>query len=197
MSDAPQVELYDTTLRDGAQQADLSYTIEDRLRILHKLDQVGFPFVEGGWPGANPRDTEFFKLATKETLKTSTLTAFGMTRRAGERAEDSQVLRDLLDAGTEVVCLVGKAWDLHVTEALRTDLDEGVAMVRDSIAFLNGAGPAGVLRRRALLRRVPLRSRVRDGGARRRRGSRRRAPRALRHERRDAAVRHRADRRRG
>ena len=140
MSDAPQVELYDTTLRDGAQQADLSYTIEDRLRILHKLDQVGFPFVEGGWPGANPRDTEFFKLATKETLKTSTLTAFGMTRRAGERAEDSQVLRDLLEAGTEVVCLVGKAWDFHVTEALRTDLDEGVAMVRDSVAFLKAQG---------------------------------------------------------
>jgi 2-isopropylmalate synthase len=137
---APRVELYDTTLRDGAQQADLSYTVEDRLRILHKLDQVGFPFVEGGWPGANPRDTEFFRLATKETLSTSTLTAFGMTRRAGERAEDSQVLRDLLDAGTEVVCLVGKAWDLHVTEALRTDLDEGVAMVRDSVAFLRGQG---------------------------------------------------------
>ena len=130
------VELYDTTLRDGAQQADLSYTIEDRLRILHKLDQIGFPYVEGGWPGANPRDTEFFQLATKETLQHATLTAFGMTRRAGERAENSAVLRDLLDAGTEVVCLVGKAWDLHVTEALRTDLDEGVAMVRDSVAFL-------------------------------------------------------------
>ncbi len=134
------VELYDTTLRDGAQQADLSYTVEDRLRILHKLDQVGFPFVEGGWPGANPRDTEFFQLATKETLKTSTLTAFGMTRRAGERADGSQALRDLLDAGTEVVCLVGKAWDLHVTEALRTDLAEGVAMVADSVAFLRAQG---------------------------------------------------------
>jgi 2-isopropylmalate synthase len=134
------VELYDTTLRDGAQQADLSYTVEDRLRILHKLDQIGFAFVEGGWPGANPRDTEFFKLATKETLDRSQLTAFGMTRRAGERAEDSPVLRDLLDAGTEVVCLVGKAWDFHVTEALRTTLDEGVAMVRDSIAFLHGQG---------------------------------------------------------
>jgi 2-isopropylmalate synthase len=134
------VELYDTTLRDGAQRADLSYSIEDRLRILHRLDQVGFPYVEGGWPGANPRDTEFFKLATKETLDHATLTAFGMTRKAGERAEDSQVLRDLLDAGTEVVCLVGKAWDLHVTEALRTDLTEGVAMVRDSIAFLRAQG---------------------------------------------------------
>ena len=136
----PTVELYDTTLRDGAQQADLSYTVEDRLRILHKLDQVGFPFVEGGWPGANPRDTEFFELATKETLTTSTLTAFGMTRKAGERADGSQVLRDLLDADTEYVCLVGKAWDLHVTEALRTDLDEGIAMVRDSVAFLRAQG---------------------------------------------------------
>ena len=134
------IELYDTTLRDGAQQAELSYTIEDRLRILHKLDQVGFPFVEGGWPGANPRDTEFFRLAAKETLQRATLTAFGMTRKAGERAEDSQVLRDLLDANTEVVCLVGKAWDLHVTEALRTDLREGVAMVRESVAFLRAQG---------------------------------------------------------
>jgi 2-isopropylmalate synthase len=134
------VELYDTTLRDGAQQADLSYTVEDRLRILHKLDQIGFPYIEGGWPGANPRDTEFFRLAAKETLEHAQLTAFGMTRRAGERSEDSQVLRELLDAGTEIVCLVGKAWDLHVTEALRTDLAEGVAMVRDSVAFLRAQG---------------------------------------------------------
>ncbi len=134
------VELYDTTLRDGAQQADLSYTVEDRLRILHKLDQIGFPYIEGGWPGANPRDTEFFQLATKETLQHAELTAFGMTRRAGERTQDAQALRDLLDAGTEVVCLVGKAWDLHVTEALRTDLNEGVAMVRDSVTFLRGQG---------------------------------------------------------
>ena len=111
----------------------------------------------------------------RRPCSTQQLTAFGMTRKAGERAEDSQVLRDLLEAGTEVVCLVGKAWDLHVTEALRTDLDEGVAMVRDSVAFLQGAGPAGVLRRRALLRRVPLRSRVRDGGAGRRRGDRARS----------------------
>jgi 2-isopropylmalate synthase len=136
----PKVELYDTTLRDGAQRAGLSYSIEDRLRILHKLDQLGFPYVEGGWPGANPRDSEFFKLATKERLEHATLTAFGMTRKAGERADDSAVLRELLDAGTEVICLVGKAWDLHVTDALRTDLAEGVAMVRDSIAFLRREG---------------------------------------------------------
>ncbi len=134
------VELYDTTLRDGAQGTGLSYSIEDRLRILHKIDQLGVPYIEGGWPGANPRDTEFFKLATKETLEHATLTSFGMTRRAAERAEDSAVLRELLDTGTEVVCLVGKASALHVTQALRSDLGEGVAMVRDSIAFLRSQG---------------------------------------------------------
>jgi 2-isopropylmalate synthase len=138
--DAVRIELYDTTLRDGAQQADLSYTVEDRLRILHKLDQVGFPYVEGGWPGANPRDSEFFRLAAKETLRHAQLTAFGMTRKAGEGADRSPALRDLLDAGTDVVCLVGKTWDLHVIEALRTDLEEGVAMVRDSVAFLTAEG---------------------------------------------------------
>ncbi len=140
MSEVRRVELYDTTLRDGAQRAGISYTIEDRLRILHKLDQLGVPYVEGGWPGANPRDSEFFRLATKETLRNATLTAFGMTRRVGERAEESQVLRELLDAGTEVVCLVGKSWDLHVTQALRTDLAGGLAMIRDSIAFLRREG---------------------------------------------------------
>ena len=140
MTEGLQVELYDTTLRDGAQGTGLSYSVEDRMRILHKLDQLGVPYIEGGWPGANPRETEFFRLATKETLQHATLTAFGMTRKAGERAETSSVLRDLLDAGTEVVCLVGKAWDLHVTETLRTDLDEAVSMVADSIAFLRGEG---------------------------------------------------------
>jgi 2-isopropylmalate synthase len=133
---AREVELYDTTLRDGAQRAGLSFSIEDRLRILRKLDSLGFPFVEGGWPGANPRETEFFKLAAEERLEHATLTAFGMTRKAGESADRSPVLRDLLDAGTEVICLVGKSWDLHVTEALRAELAEGLTMVRDSVAFL-------------------------------------------------------------
>jgi 2-isopropylmalate synthase len=135
-----EVELYDTTLRDGAQGTGFSYTIEDRLRILHKLDQLGVPYIEGGWPGANPRDTEFFRLAAKQELQHATLSAFGMTRKAGEAAERSAVLRDLLDAGTGVVCIVGKSWDLHVREALRTDLDEAVAMVRDSVAFLAAEG---------------------------------------------------------
>jgi 2-isopropylmalate synthase len=137
---AVRVELYDTTLRDGAQAPGLSYTVEDRMRILHKLDQLGVPYIEGGWPGANPRDSEFFRLASKERLTHARLVAFGMTRRAGERAEDSPGLRELLDAGTETVCFVGKSWDLHVTKALRTDLDEGVAMVRDTVRFLRSQG---------------------------------------------------------
>ena len=106
---ASPAELYDTTLRDGAQRVGLSYTAEDRLRILHKLDELGFPYVEGGWPGANPRDTEFFRLASREPLRHSTLTAFGSTRKAAERAGASPVLRDMLEAGTSVVCLVGKS----------------------------------------------------------------------------------------
>ena len=140
MSSRPRVELYDTTLRDGALAPGLSYSVEDRMRILHKLDQLGVPLIEGGWPGANPRDTEFFRLATKEKLQHAELVAFGMTRRAGERAEDSAILGELLDAGTETVCFVGKSWDLHVEKALRTELEEGVAMVRDTVRHLRAQG---------------------------------------------------------
>ncbi len=137
---APAVELYDTTLRDGAQRAGLSFSVEDKLKVLHALDDLGMPLVEGGWPGANPRDTEFFRLAVREPLTRSQLAAFGMTRRPGERAGASPVLRDMLEAGTEVVCLVGKSSDLHVTEAIRTTLEENLAMVADSIAFLRAEG---------------------------------------------------------
>jgi 2-isopropylmalate synthase len=133
-------EIYDTTLRDGAQRAGLQFSVEDKLKVLHALDSIGVPYVEGGWPGANPRDTEFFRLAAQERLQHSTLTAFGMTRRAGEPAAGSPVLRDVMDAGTSVVCLVGKSWDLHVTEALRTTLDENLAMVADSVALLVDEG---------------------------------------------------------
>jgi 2-isopropylmalate synthase len=129
-------ELYDTTLRDGAQMVGLSFSVEDKLKVLHALDGLGVPFVEGGWPGSNPKDTEFFRVARSEPLRRATLTAFGSCRRPGERAQDSSVLRDLLAAETEVVTLVGKAWDVHVTETLRAAPDEGLRMIEDSIRFL-------------------------------------------------------------
>ena len=131
----PQVELYDTTLRDGAQRAGLSFSVEDKLKVLHALDGLGVPFVEGGWPGANPRDTEFFRLAAQEKLQRTTLSAFGMTRKADERADRSAVLRELLDAQTEVVCLVGKSSPLHVTLTLETTPEENLRMIADSVAF--------------------------------------------------------------
>jgi 2-isopropylmalate synthase len=140
MTDPRTVELYDTTLRDGAQMVGLSLTLEDKLRIMQRLDEIGVAYVEGGWPGANPKDSEFFRLASRERIETATLTAFGMCRRPGERAEQSAGLRQLLEAGTSVICIVGKSWDRHVTDALRTDLTEGVAMIADSVAFLVGEG---------------------------------------------------------
>jgi 2-isopropylmalate synthase len=136
----PDVELYDTTLRDGAQMVGLAFSLEDKLKILHAVDGLGVPYVEGGWPGANPKDTEFFRLANRERLAHTTLTAFGMCRRPRERAAESPLVQDLLDAETEVVCVVGKTWDLHVTETLRTMLAEGIAMIADTIAFLSGEG---------------------------------------------------------
>ena len=131
------IEIYDTTLRDGTQRAGLSLTAQDKLRVARLLDDLGVAFIEGGWPGANPKDDEFFaRAATELDLKTATLTAFGSTRRPGVAAVDDPGLVPLLDAGTDVVCLVGKTWDLHVTEALRTDLDEAVRMAADTVAFL-------------------------------------------------------------
>ncbi|HEV2370470.1 MAG TPA: citramalate synthase, partial [Acidimicrobiales bacterium] len=135
------MDVYDTTLRDGSQQEGLSLTVDDKLRVAEQLDHLGVAYIEGGWPGANAKDTEFFRRAPGELdLHTATLVAFGSTRRAGAKAEEDETLRGLLDAGTEAVCLVGKSWDYHVTEALRTSLDEGVRMVADSIAYLKGRG---------------------------------------------------------
>ena len=131
------VDVYDTTLRDGSQQEGLSLTVDDKLRVAEQLDHLGVAWIEGGWPGANAKDTEFFRRAPRElSLHTARLAAFGMTRRAGVKAEEDEVLRYLLDAGTEAVCIVGKAWDYHVLEALQTTLDEGVRMVADSVAYL-------------------------------------------------------------
>ena len=135
------VEIYDTTLRDGAQREGISLTVEEKLRIARLLDELGVHYIEGGWPGALPKDTEFFKRAEKELeLEHATLVAFGSTRRADAAAEDDPQLQALLDASTEVICVVGKSWDYHVTEALRTSLDEALAMVADTVRFLRTEG---------------------------------------------------------
>ena len=109
--------------------------------MAEQLDHLGVDYIEGGWPGANPKDAEFFERAPAELrLERSQLVAFGSTRRAGVKADDDEVLRNLVKAGTPVACIVAKSWDYHVTEALRTTLDEAVAMVSDSVEFLRNAG---------------------------------------------------------
>jgi 2-isopropylmalate synthase len=131
------VDIFDTILRDGSQQEGLSLTVDDKLRVAEQLDHLGVTFIEGGWPGANPKDVEFFARAVKELhLTTATLVAFGSTRRAGVRPETDAVLANLIDAGAPVACIVAKTWDRHVAEALRTSLDEAVAMVSDSVRYL-------------------------------------------------------------
>ena len=135
------VEIYDTTLRDGSQLEGISLTVDDKLRIAEQLDLLGVAYIEGGYPGANPKDDEFFERAKTELhLETSRFTAFGSTRRPRGRVDSDDSLARLVAAGTEVVCIVGKCWDYHVTEALGTTLDEGVAMVADSVAFLAESG---------------------------------------------------------
>jgi len=136
-----QVEIYDTTLRDGAQLEGISLTVDDKLRIAEQLDWLGVHYVEAGWPGSNPKDDEMFRRARTELdLPTSKLVAFGSTRRVKGKVDSDDTLRHLVEAQTEAVCIVGKSWDYHVTEALNTTLDEGRAMVADSVEFLVGQG---------------------------------------------------------
>ncbi len=137
----PDVEICDTTLRDGTQQEGISLTARDKLKVAALLDDLGVAYIEGGRPGANLKDDEFFRRARTELpLRNAELVAFGATRRANRRPDDDEQLDALLAAGTKVVCLVGKAWDYHVEHALRTSLDEAAAMVEDSVAFLKGKG---------------------------------------------------------
>jgi 2-isopropylmalate synthase len=135
------VEVFDTTLRDGLQVEGVSATVDDKLRIAEQLDHLGVHYIEGGWPGANPKDIEFFQRALTELrLTTSTMVAFGSTRRPRGKVDDDTTLRNLLDANTSAVCIVAKSWDYHVLEALQTTLDEGAAMIADSVQFLHANG---------------------------------------------------------
>jgi len=134
------VELYDTTLRDGAQAEGISFSVSDKLKICEKLDSIGIDFIEGGWPGANPKDMEFFKKAKSLKLKRSRLVAFGSTRHAVSSSAQDKVLKGLLASGTEYITIFGKSWDMHVTDVLKTSLEENLAMIGDSIKFLVSKG---------------------------------------------------------
>ena len=133
-----QVDIFDTTLRDGSQFEGIALTTDDKLRIAAQLDHLGVHFIEGGWPGANPRDDAFFaRMAAGEVpLETSELVAFGSTRRPMGKLDDDTTLKNLVAAQTGICCIVAKSWDYHVLEALRTTLDEGVPMIADSVKYL-------------------------------------------------------------
>ena len=130
------VEIYDCTLRDGTQGEGVSFSIDDKLRITLKLDELGVHYIEGGWPGSNPRDAGYFEQAKDLELQNARVAAFGMTRRANRAVEDDANINALLDAQTPVTTVVGKSWTLHVYDVIRTTLDENLAMIQDSVAYL-------------------------------------------------------------
>jgi len=130
------VTIYDTTLRDGTQGTGISFSTLDKIRVAEKLDQFGVHYIEGGWPGSNPKDAAFFQEAAKRTWKTAKITAFGMTRRGRMKVEDDPQVQMLLDAQTPAVTVVGKTWPLHVTEVFQVSLEENLAMIADTVAWL-------------------------------------------------------------
>jgi 2-isopropylmalate synthase len=135
-----QVFAYDTTLRDGAQAQGISFSVEDKLKIVRKLDELGVAYIEAGNPGSNPKDLEFFRRLGEITLRNARVIAFGSTCKVGARPEDDKQLASLLDAKTPAVAIFGKTWDYHATAILRTTLDENLRMIRETIAFLKQRG---------------------------------------------------------
>lgn len=130
------VLIYDTTLRDGTQREGISLSLNDKLKIAKRLDQFGVHYIEGGWPGSNPKDAEFFLAAKDMEWENAKIAAFGSTRRKDIRPENDPNIRALLDAQTPVCTVVGKSWDLHVHDVLNTDLEENLAMIAESVAYL-------------------------------------------------------------
>ena len=140
MSEQERVRIYDTTLRDGTQGEGFSLSGLDKIRIAKRLDDFGVDYIEGGWPGSNPKDIEFFKAASQETWNHAKIAAFGSTRRADLAVEDDPQVQLLIDAGTPVITIFGKSWELQVTEVLRTTAEENQAMIRDTCRYLKEAG---------------------------------------------------------
>ncbi len=124
------VEFYDTTLRDGSQSEDIAFSLTDKLRITEKLDDFGLHFIEGGWPGSNPKDLSYFKEVKKLRLKNSKIVAFSSTMKANSKPEDDEIMKAIFEADTEFVAIVGKSWDLHVIDALKVGLDANLGMIR-------------------------------------------------------------------
>ena len=142
-TDAP-VILYDTTLRDGTQGENITLSLADKLRVARMLDEYGFPFIEGGWPGSNPKDIEFFAAARRQRWQHAKLAAFGSTRHRSNRPEDDPNLRELVAAETPVVTIFGKSWLLHVTEVLGATPSQNLDMIADSIGFIADHGREAV-----------------------------------------------------
>ena len=135
-----EIKIYDTTLRDGAQAEGIAFTVEDKLKIATKLDELGVHYIEGGWPGSNPKDIEFFERVKGHKWMHAKLAAFGSTCRAGTAASKDPLLQQLVESGAPVITIFGKSWDYHVTKVLRTTLEENLRMIRDSVAFLKSTG---------------------------------------------------------
>src|ERR1051325_557410 len=136
----PDVEIYDTTLRDGSQGEGINFSVADKIRIAEKLDAFGVHYIEGGWPGSNPKDMEFFSQARRRKWKSAKIAAFSMTRRKGVAVEKDDLMRQILGAETPVVTIVGKTWILHVKEVLRATPDENLAMIGDTVRYLKDHG---------------------------------------------------------
>ena len=130
------IQIYDTTLRDGCQGEEVDLTVESKLAVAERLDAFGVSYIEGGWPGSNPRDEAFFAPAMALGLRQARIVAFGSTRRAGVAADADENLAMILRAGTPAACVVGKTWDLHVREALRVSREENLDIIRDTMRFL-------------------------------------------------------------
>lgn len=129
------IKLYDTTLRDGAQTSGISFSLEDKLKIAKKLSEIGIHYIEGGWPGSNPKDINFFKETKNMELGNSKIAAFTSTRRANTKAEEDVSLKRSMEADVPVITIFGKSWKLHVTDVLKTTEEENLKMIEESVRF--------------------------------------------------------------